>query len=110
MELMDEQRELVKYVERRNTKEKIVSEIEKVGLKLIKSKFDSTNVRFMDAEAVLNHSLIRIGFRESWENMIREESVAEFFKKLTFRINDIIDSKGEFIMTIPMLYLEFEKE
>ena len=42
--------------------------------------------------------------------MVREENKGEFFERLILKINNIIDSKGEFIMTIPMLYLEFEKE
>ena len=66
-------------------------------------------MRFVDAEAVLNHSLIRIGFREYWENMMRAEIRSEFFEQLIHEINKIIETKGAFSMTIPMLYLEFEK-
>ena len=108
--MQEEQLKLQKYVEYRKTKEIIVSELEKFDMKLVKSKSDSTNIRFVEAEAMLNHVLIRLGFRESWSKMIREESRSDFFERLILQINNHIESKGEFIMTIPMLYLEFEKE
>jgi len=110
MKLEAEQLRLKEYIEHRGTKKGIISELEKFDFKLIKSKSASTNIRFVEAEAMLNHSLIRIGFRESWEKMIREENRGNFFERLILKINDNIESKGEFKMTIPMLYLEFEKE
>ncbi len=110
MNLEEEQLKLKKYVEHRGTKEIIVSELKKFDMKLVKSKTDSTNIRFIEAEAMLNHVLIRVGFRESWSKMVREESRSNFIERLIRQINDHIKSKGEFIMTIPMLYLEFEKE
>ena len=75
----------------------------------MKYKKDATVMRFVDGEALLNHSLIRIGFRESWERMIGAEYHKTFFNRLKERINDIVSSKGIFKMSIPMLYLEFEK-
>lgn len=110
MDLEEEQNKLQAYVEHRNTEPGIVSEFNQHGLTLVKSMSDSTNIRFVDAEALLNHSLIRIGFRESWENMIHsDQNRSDFFDRLLQNIQQIIDTKGEFVMTIPMLYLEFEK-
>ncbi len=110
MQLKEEHIRLDEYVKHRNTKKGIVSELSQYGFTLLKSKRDSTNIRFVDAEAMLNHSLMRIGFRESWEKMIREDKREAFFESLILKINHIIESKGEFVMTIPMLYLEFEKD
>ncbi len=110
MKLKEEQEELKNSIKRRKTEVEIKLELESSGLKFSKSKSDTTNVRFVDAKAMLNHSLIRIGFREYWEKMIREENRVDFFERLILKVNNIIESEGEFIMTIPMLYLEFEKE
>ena len=107
--LEEEQQKLKKHIEHRNNKQGLISEIEKYGFRLVKTISDTTNLRFVDSVAILNHSLIRIGFREVWENMIGEENINEFFSRLVDKITDIIDTEGEFIMTIPMLYLEFEK-
>ncbi len=98
------------YIDHRGTKALIISEFESKGLKFLRSKFDSVIMRFADAEAIVNHSLIRIGFREYWEKMIREEKRVDFFKHLLSEISKIIKKEGEFKITIPMLYLEFTKE
>ena len=110
LKLEEEVKKLSEYIEHRKTKEQIVSEFEEIGLTLVKSKSDTTNMRFVDAQALLNHSLMRIGFREYWENMVNKSSVAEFFKRLTNRINDKVEEAGEFSISIPMLYLEFIRE
>ena len=77
---------------------------------MLKSESDSTNIRFVDAKSILNHSLMRIGFRASWEEIIGEENKEGFFERLISKVNNIIESEGEFKMTIPMLYLEFAKD
>jgi arsenite methyltransferase len=97
------------YLQHRGTPETIISEIEAEGLKLANKKQEVTNMRFVNAEALLDHSLIRIGFREYWEKMIPYERATTFFDQLVKSIQTIIESNGTFTMTIPMLYLEFKK-
>jgi len=104
------QAKLAAYVAHRNTDQGIIAEIEKHGFILAQRKADVTNLRFVDAEAVLNHSLMRIGFRAYWEQMITDErDPAQFFERLVEKIKHVISSQGEFRMRIPMLYLAFEK-
>ena len=110
MKLQDELRKLKNSIEHRKTKASIVQEFKQNGFKAVNSKFDTTNMRFSNALALFNHSLIRIGFREYWEAMIRSEMSSEFFERLIQKIESIIKTDGEFKMTIPMLYLEFKKE
>jgi len=100
---------LEEYIAHRGTEASIVSEIEASGFKLLKRRFDSTDIRFVDAEAVLDHSLIRIGFREYWERLAGKEKSAEFFEKSLSAIDRTIEKEGEFVIGIPMLYLEFRK-
>ncbi len=88
MNLIERSTKLEEYIQNRNT--------------------ERTNIRFVDAIALLDHSLIRIGFREYWTTLVKEENAGRFFEKLILRINDIIETQGVFKMTIPMLYLEFE--
>ena len=110
MELVAEEKKLISYIEHRNTASGIISEFEQCGFKLNKHISDESNHRFVDAEALLNHSLVRIGFRASWEEMFEDELDRErFFKGLLIKLRQIIESTGEFSMRIPMLYLEFEK-
>lgn len=110
MGLLEETEKLSHYIQQRNTEAQIISEFEKAGFSLKHKKSDSTNMRFCDATAVLDHGLIRIGFRSGWENMVNEGRVDEFFGKLEERVNGVIRERGEFVMSIPMLYLEFGLE
>ena len=100
---------LRKYICDRGTEESIISEIEDCGLRLTKSVSDSTSFRFVDAQAVLDHALMRIGFRVGWDALVRAEWREFFYKNLISKIAEVIDAEGEFKMTVPMLYLEFEK-
>lgn len=98
------------YLAHRSTKETIVQEIEAAGLTFVQSKEDATNFRFIDGTALLNHYLIRIGFRESWDSIIDKSTLEDFYNLLIKKINAIVQSDGEFKITVPMLYLEFEKK
>jgi len=104
-----QQKSLQTYVENRQTKELICKTFSKNGFQLINSITDATNIKFTDAEALLNHGLIRIGFRESWEQMIPEVQKEAFFNLVKELIEQEIQTNGIFEMTIPMLYLEFKK-
>ncbi|MDW3652818.1 MAG: methyltransferase domain-containing protein [Bacteroidia bacterium] len=104
-----EGKKLEKYIKHRNTAEGIISEFDQFGFKLTKEISDETNHRFVDAEALLNHSLMRIGFRASWDNLLEEMDKNLFYEDLLKRIGKIIETEGEFSIRIPMLYLEFEK-
>lgn len=97
------------YVSGRSTQSEIVKEIEDVGLKLTKSKFEETNMRFTDGQALFDHALIRIGFKESWDALIEPNQQEEFYQTVIQEIDKRIIQNGEFVLTIPMLYLEFRK-
>lgn len=94
---------------RRSTKELIIQELKEVGLVVTKEIEDETNFRFANALTLLDHSLIRFGFLESWENMIPKHLHAPFFERLLEEIQKKIDEDGIFIISVPMLYLEFKK-
>lgn len=98
------------YIAHRSTATKTTAEIEKYGFKKVKYTKDETYLRFADAEAVFDHSLIRIAFLESWEKFIPAESLAPFLSSVKRLVSDIIIAKGEFRMTVPILYFQFSKD
>lgn len=100
---------LTKYIANRNTDEKIIEEFSNYKFTLIKKKSDYTNMKFMSGESLLNHSLMRIGFREGWDKLIQDEDRTDFYEKLCLKINNSVSENGVFTITIPLLYLEFEK-
>lgn len=97
------------YIANRNTESQIIKEFEASDFKFKQKVEDHTNIRFLSAESLLNHGLIRIGFREGWENFLKEIEPSIFYKKLSLKIDALIKSHGEFKMSIPLLYLEFQK-
>lgn len=101
---------LEKYLTQRQTAEEVVKEITSEGFELIQEKKDITCLRFTNAEAVFNHSLIRIAFKSSWEMLVEKENLDYFFKVAIELINEEIKVNGEFKMTIPILYFGFRKE
>ncbi len=100
---------LSNYIANRNTAAQIIEQFAAFNFKLRKRKADSTNMRFMDAESLLHHSLIRIAFRATWDQIIGAENKVAFYDQLVVRLNRRIATQGAFKMTIPLLYLEFEK-
>ena len=98
------------YLTHREAKEKIVDDFSKMGFELVKEQEDQTNMRFVDAAALLDHGLIRIGFLATWRRIIPEENHQQFFELLKSKIDIVIQNQGEFKMSIPILYLQFEKE
>lgn len=107
--LEDEKHLLLDYIANRNTEEQIIEEFKSVNLRLVKKKTDTTNMRFITSNSLLNHSLIRIGFREGWNKIIRIEKREIFYRNLCSKLDVEIEENGVFKMTIPLLYLEFKK-
>lgn len=101
--------EFRKIIGHRGTEETIVSEFEQFGFKYSKKAAEKTFIKFADAKAVFDHSLIRIGFLESWKNVIPPNKQIDFFDLLIKKIDEEIFKKGEFVISIPVLYLEFKK-
>lgn len=109
LDLAVERQELKNYIQNRETKGSIVAQFRAQDFELITSKTDQTNMRFTDAEALLDHSLIRIGFRAGWEKMVPKKQQKAFFDLVKTSIEKEIQTNGSFTMSIPMLYLEFKK-
>ena len=101
--------EFQKYLGHRESKESIEKEFHGIGFKLTKEVTDRTNIRFVNAIALLNHGLIRIGFLETWLNLIPEKEHKRFFEVLKNKMDEQIKRDGEFKISIPILYLEFSK-
>ena len=104
-----EQENFQNYIAHRGTAEGIIAEFAPIGLKLKKKVESACQMRFVNARAVFDHSLIRFGFLESWENFVAVEERQEFFTQVEKEIQAVIARDGELLMAIPMLYLEFEK-
>jgi hypothetical protein len=54
--------------------------------------------------------LIRYGFLEDWKKLIPAEHWVKVFTKLEAKINTVAQKKGEFSLTVPVVYIEGEKK
>lgn len=97
------------YIERRRNVNEIIQEIESFNLRNVKKVKETTNMRFVNSQCLFDHSLMRIGFRAGWDELIDEVDSKRFYAMLQTKIDEVIAKNGEFKMDIPMLYLEFEK-
>lgn len=109
LKLEEAQQRFVQYISHRNTQQEIVQEIEAHQFKLVKKIEDTTSMRFVSAKGLMNHGLMRIGFRAGWDTIINPYQRTEFYQKLMLKIDQAIMKNGEFQLSIPLLYLEFEK-
>lgn len=108
MGLTNEHEAFENYINNRNTEKQIINEFSKSGFTSAKTLHSTTQMRFADARAIFNHSLIRIGFREYWEQMMPNTS-SKVLEQVIQNIESEIARNGVFNMTIPILYLEFKK-
>ncbi len=97
------------YINHRGTVESIITEFTSIGFKLNKKIESACRMRFVNARAIFDHSLIRFGFLESWERFVPAGKRKLFFTQVEKEIEAVIARDGEFVLAIPMLYLEFEK-
>ena len=94
-------------VDRRGDRETIVKEFDAAGMQLTAYREDRTTFRFADAAAVFDHGLVRIGFRPEWEAWLPDGQHDTVFASLRRAIHSTIAARGEFVLSIPMLYLQF---
>jgi ubiquinone/menaquinone biosynthesis C-methylase UbiE len=98
------------HLNHRLTSKIIQSCLKEVGFKITKTEKSSFTLRFLDGTAFFSHSLVRYGFLEDWKKLIPSEYWDKVFTELETKVNDIAQDKGEFSLTIPVVYIEGEKE
>jgi len=72
----------------------------------IKKKF---YLRFLDAEAMFNHSLIRFWFADSWGRIIPANRQDEVFSRVEQDLGKLVAEKGEIRLTIPYVVMDCRK-
>jgi len=97
------------HIDHRVSLEQVHSLLESVGLRIVKQHQQTFYQRFVNGSALLRHYFIKIGFLDGWKSIIPSNEQKVFFQKLEERLNDFATSKGELKLTIPMLYVEAEK-
>jgi ubiquinone/menaquinone biosynthesis C-methylase UbiE len=101
---------LLEHIQRRSTLDKTRAILAGAGFRVVRTVEESFCLRFLDGSALLRHHFIRLAFLPAWRDLIPPESRQEFFTALEARLNDIAKNQGHLRLTIPMAYIEAEKE
>jgi arsenite methyltransferase len=94
----------------RGTKESISAQLQAAGFRVGKIREDQFHLRYLDGTTFFTHFLTQIGFLESWRRVVDQEDEERVFALLENRLNLIAQAIGELRLTVPMLYLEGEKD
>lgn len=105
------------YIERlganenhRGTEESACELLRGAGFRIVKVIRDSFELRYQDGSAMFNHPLTQLGFLGGWRSVVDPEDESGIFGRLEDQLNRISRAGGGLRMTIPMLYLEGEKQ
>ncbi len=79
------------------------------GFTIARHFTDSFTMRFLDGTAFLNHYFVKLGWLESWKEMIPAELQVSFFDKLEQNLNDFALADNGLSLTVPMAYIEGQK-
>jgi len=100
---------LESHIEHRGTIESKTDLIQESGFRIEKQVEANYTMRFLNGTTFLNHSVIIVGFIDSWRNMLEEPEKKVFFERFESNLNDFSKLKGELKLTIPMVYFECKK-
>ena len=70
---------------------------------------DTFSMRFLDGTAFLNHYFVKLGWLESWKEMIPAELQVSFFDKLEDNLNNYAMTNNGLTLSVPMIYIEGQK-
>lgn len=93
------------YDKRRPLNE-LIELFEKNDFKIQNTFTDYFKYRYLNAEAMFNHSFIRLAFLDSWLEVVPSGRVDEIFTEVEERLNETARTKGELVLTVPFVLID----
>jgi arsenite methyltransferase len=94
----------------RGNKQTISEHFTKNGFKINQSIEDQFEMKFLDGSAFLNHHFVKLGWLTSWMNLIDKQDLKEVFSNLESNLNLYAQLNNGLNLTVPMLFIEGEKQ
>ncbi|WP_126555309.1 class I SAM-dependent methyltransferase [Dictyobacter kobayashii] len=94
----------------RGSKESLSDQLRAAGFRVGKIRESQFHLRYLDGSAFFTHFLTQIGFLEGWRRVVDQEDEERVFALLENKLNLIAHAAGELRLTVPMLYMEGEKQ
>lgn len=80
------------------------------GLRVTRTFEDKFTMRFIDADAMFGHALVRGGFLPAWRAAVGPDDEDTVFAETVRRLDERAAREGALTMTVPMLYLEATRD
>jgi ubiquinone/menaquinone biosynthesis C-methylase UbiE len=82
------------------------AKIESAGFRVHRADEDTFKMRFATGTALLNHSFVRLNFRERWKSILETQDRDRVFTRLERNLNDYAERFGSIDLTVPYLCLD----
>jgi len=100
---------LKKDQEHRGSVESISKLFTDNGFSITRHFEEQFEMKFSDGTAFLNHSFIKLGWLDSWKNIIPEADQVMVFGQLEENLNAYAEKMGGLVLTVPMAFIEGRK-
>jgi SAM-dependent methyltransferase len=85
------------------------ADLQLAGLTITRTFSESFEMRFLDGTAFLNHYFIKLGWLQSWKDLIPATLRQEFFAALEHNLNEHAKKEGCLALPVPMAFIEAQK-
>lgn len=96
--------------EKRKPEKEIKTKLINAGFKNINKERDSFKLTYADGTAMLNHFLIKLAFKDSWNQIVERELRKIIFKETEDELNRISRRNGGLVLTVPFALFECSVE
>jgi ubiquinone/menaquinone biosynthesis C-methylase UbiE len=90
----------------RGTVASVTALLEAAGFRVVRAIEDRFQLRYLDGQALFTHSLTRLGFLDSWRQVVDPADERAIFGALAQKLNAVAAQQGGLRLTVPMLYIE----
>ena len=80
------------------------------GFRISKTIEETIEMKFVDGTAFLNHHFVKLGWLGSWMNLADKTELIEVFSCLETNLNVFARAHNGLTLTVPMLFIEGEKQ
>ncbi len=87
----------------------LLSRIGEAGFRIDRVIEDEFKLTFTDGTTMFNHFLIRLGFIDSWKEIVPEHKRKKAFSAIEHELNAIAAGQGQLDLTIPFAVIDCEK-
>ena len=91
--------------EKRKPLDEIKSLLYKSGFDIANIYEDSFKLKYLDAGAMFNHSLIKYWFLGGWKKILRMDDMEQIFDQVEIKLNRQAERNGEIVLTIPFVVI-----